>query len=108
MTKTEQKCPFCESPLKFREWSGRYDKKSRWQEALALCPNGCGKLGVRYFDGVPTCDPYQVRSAAKKTKSCSARTEPDRYFEIVALWGSFQSFVDNVNILPCNTQQYKQ
>ena len=104
MNKTVQKCPHCISPLKFRGWSNRKPLKS---EALAECPNGCGKFGLRYFDGRPTSAPYQVRGRARKTKSCSARTEPERYAAIVALWGGFQAFVDNVNILPCVTQQYK-
>ena len=100
-------CPKCNTPLKFRKWSNRYPINFRWREALAECSNGCGKFGVRFFNKHPTCDPYQVRESAKKTKSCSARTDPERYAEIIALWGSFQAFVDNVSILPCNTQQYK-
>jgi len=107
MTKTVQICPKCGNLLEFRAWSKRYSANSPYREALAKCQNGCGKFGIRYFNGNPVCDPYQVRNAPKKTKSCSARTEPERYAAIVALWGSFQAFVDNVSILPCITQQYK-
>lgn len=108
MTQKEQiPCPKCETPLKFRAWSNRYPKASRWREALAMCENGCGKWAVRYFDGQRTCEPYQVRAKARKTKTCTARTDPQRYAAIIALWGSFQNFVDQVNVLPCITQQYK-
>lgn len=108
MVKRVVLCPQCKNPLKFRGWSKRYPKRSRWQEALAFCPAGCGKFAQRYFDGEPTCEPYQVRAKGRKTRQCSAKTDPDRYAAIVALWGSFQNFVDQVNILPGVTQQYKQ
>lgn len=100
-------CPNCKTALTFREWSRRYAKGSRWREALALCESGCGKWAVRYFDGARTCEPYQVRAKGRKTKTCTARTNPERYAAIIALWGSFQAFVDQVNVLPCVTQQYK-
>ena len=77
------------------------------REALADCPAECGKFAQRYFNGEPTSEPYQIRARARKTKQCSAKAEPERYAAIIALWGSFQSFVDNVNILPGITQQYK-
>ncbi len=107
MSKRIVPCPKCQIPLRFRTWSKRYEKASRWREALADCPNGCGKYAQRYFDGEPTSEPYQVRAKATKTAHCSAKAKPERKAAIIALWGSFQNFVDNVNILPGVTQQYK-
>jgi hypothetical protein len=98
MNKTVQLCQICGQPLKFRDWSKRYPKKCRDAEALAECPSGCGKFQVRYFDGVPTSEPYQVRTKAIKTKSVSARIEQSRYDEIIARYGSFQKFVDSADL----------
>jgi hypothetical protein len=106
MNKTNQFCK-CGKPLVFRGWSNRYERNSKWQEALASCE--CGeKWQLRYFNGHPTTEPYQVSRKSMKTKSCSARTSKERFAAIVALWGSFQDFVDNVNVLPCNTMQSKR
>ena len=87
-----------------RGWSKRYPTTSRWREALADCVT-CGKFAVLYFDGVATCEPYQVRGKARKTKTRTARIEPSRDAAIIALFGSFQNFVDTANITMCNTQQ---
>lgn len=94
MKKTIQICPKCKAPLKFRDWSKRYERTSPWQEALADCQNGCGKYGLRYFEGKPTCEPYQVKPAAKKTIRGSYKLQPNRVAAIVALYGSVQNYLD--------------
>lgn len=104
--KAVQACPHCSTPLEFRQWSERYPKGLRWREALAKCPNGCGKFGVRYFDGRPTCKPYQVKKPARKTSRGSWRLQPDRAAAITALYGSVQEFLDN-SPLVCMSLQYK-
>lgn len=95
MDKTLQPCPLCESPLKFRRWGNRFPKGYIWREALADCERGCGKFGIRYFDGKPTCEPYQVKPAARKTSRGSWKLPPDRVAAIVALYGSVQKYLDN-------------
>ena len=106
MNKSPQYCPKCSHPLSFRKWSNRYPVRSRWREALADCNNGCGKFGLRYFDGKPTCDPYQIRTAAKKTRRGSWKLEPDREKAIIEIWGTVQAYLDNGNLLR-HTEQYK-
>lgn len=99
-------CPKCSEPLSFREWSRRYSKVSRWREALAICKNGCGKFGVRFFDGNATCLPYQVKGPAQKTERGSWRLAPERVAAIVALHGSVQQFLDS-SPLVCMSLQDK-
>ena len=93
-------CQICNAPLKFRRWSKRHG------EAPADCPNGHGKWQVRYDGKRQQSEPYQVRLRAQKPVTKSARMSEERIAEIEAIFGSFQEFVDNVNLL-CNTQQYK-
>ena len=93
-------CQICNAPLKFRRWSRRQG------EALADCPNGCGKWQVRYNGKQQQSEPYQVRLRAQKTVTKSARMSKERIAEIESIFGSFQKFVDNVNLL-CITRQYK-
>ena len=94
MMGTAPVCGVCGSALKFRRWSRRYAKESRLREALADCPAGCGKWGLRYFDGKPTCDPYQVRAKGDKVARGSYRLRAARLDEIVQAWGSVQEFLD--------------
>ena len=93
-------CQICNAPLKFRRWSKRHG------EALADCPNGCGKWQVRYEGNRQQSEPYQVRRKAQKTVTKSARMSKERIAEIESIFGSLQKFVDNVNLL-CITRQYK-
>ena len=93
-------CQICNTPLKFRRWSKRHG------EALADCPNGCGKWQVRYNGKQQQSEPYQVRHKAGKPVTKSARMSEERIAEIEAVFGSFQGFVDNVSLL-CITRQHK-
>ena len=61
---------------------------------------------IRYYQGKPTSEPYQVRQAAKKTRSGSYRTYPEREAAIIALWGSVQHFIDSAPLV-CITRQDK-
>ena len=99
----KQYCPKCETPLVFRHWSGRLPAKS---EALAECPGGCGKFGVRYFQGAPTSEPYQKRKKEKQERG-SYRINKSRKSAIVAVWGSIQNYLDHSVIQVGMTQQYK-
>lgn len=95
MSKPVLPCPNCGTPLVFREWSKRWGKQSLWREALADCKTpGCGKWAVRYFDGKQTCEPYQVKPPAKKTKRGSWKLEPCREAAIIAVYGSVQIYLD--------------
>lgn len=106
MGNSSQFCPHCGSALLFRQWSNRYPKGSRWREALAKCPKGCGKFGIRYFDGRPTSEPYQVKKPAQKTERGSWRLSPERVAAIVAIHGSIQEFLDR-SPLVCMSLQDK-
>lgn len=98
-------CPKCDQPLKFRAWSNRYGKLAPWREALADCETkGCGKWAVRYFNGRRTCDPYQVKPPAQKTKRGSWRLSPDQEAAIITLHGSVQSALDYLGKV-CMSQQ---
>ncbi len=106
MEKTVQTCPRCSQPLNFREWSGRYEKGYIWQEALADCPQGCGKFGLRYFGGKPHSEVYQVSKPAEKTVSGSYRLKPEHKDAICAVYGSVQSALDSLGQV-CITEQSK-
>mgnify|MGYP001491093346 CR=1 FL=1 len=106
MRKTTQLCPKCHKPLIFRDWSKRYPKGSRYREALADCHYGCGKFGLRFFDGVPTCEPYQVKPPAKKTETGSYKLTKERKAAICALYGSPQRLLDTIPLVGI-TVQYK-
>lgn len=93
----------CGAPLVFRRWSRRLPAKS---EALAECPQGCGMWQIRYYEGKPTSEPYQVRVREKKHAG-SYRLSSSRKAAIVALWGSVQKFLDYAPVQPRITQQYK-
>ena len=81
------------------------ETSKRHGEALADCPNGCGKWQVRYDGKRQQSDPYQVRSKASKPVTKSARMSQEGIAAIEAMFGSFQAFVDNVSLL-CITRQY--
>lgn len=106
MEKTVQTCPRCSQPLSFREWSNRYEKGYIWQEALADCQYGCGKFGLRYFDGKPHSEVYQVKGPAQKTAHGSYRLNPEYKDAICAMYGSVQSALDSLGQV-CITQQSK-
>ena len=95
-------CPKCRAPLRFRRWSNRLPVKS---EALAECKDH-GYFQIRYWDGVPTSEPYQVKMKSQKTKRGSHRLNENREAAIVALWGSVQNFLDK-SPLVCMPVQYK-
>lgn len=97
-------CPKCNNFLKFREWSDRLPPKS---EALAECLHGHGFWQIRYFQGQPTSEPYQVRKPAEKTVHGGYRIKPARAAAIVAAFGSVQEYLDYGPLfsLPCITQQ---
>lgn len=97
-------CPDCNQPLKFSRWSKRLPAKS---EALAICPAGCGKFQVRYFQGQPTSEPYQVRRTQKPCRG-SYRITAKRRAAIVAVWGSVQNFLDYAPVVLISmSKQYK-
>jgi hypothetical protein len=106
MKKTSQLCPKCQTPLSFRKWSERYPKGFIWQEALADCLSGCGKFGLRYFDGKPHSEPYQVRVVAEKTEQGSYRISKKHKAAICAIYGSVQEAIDYLGLL-CMTEQSK-
>lgn len=84
-------CEKCGGILKFREWSDRLPKQS---EALAVC-DGCGQLWqIRYYKGVRTSDPYQVRQPGQKLERGSYRVKRGRKAAIEAMYGSVQFFID--------------
>lgn len=93
-------CQICNAPLKFRRWSKRKG------EALADCPNGCGKWQVRYDGKRQQSEPYQVRRRANKPVTKSARMSEERIAAIEAIFGSFQNFVDSASLFSI-TQRYK-
>lgn len=96
-------CNKCGCDLIFRRWSNRRPVKT---EALAVC-SVCGELWqIRYFDGKPTSDPYQVKSKSEKTKRGSWRLSPEREAAIVAMYGSVQRYLDQ-SPLVCMSLQYK-
>jgi hypothetical protein len=76
--------------LQFLRWSRRYPPKS---EALAICPEGCGRFQIRYWQGQPTSEPYQIRKVEKPCRG-SYRLSRERKAEIVAQWGSVQNYLD--------------
>lgn len=95
-------CPKCQCPLKFRRWSNRLPVRS---EALAVC-SGCGELWqLRYFEGKPTSEPYQVKTKAEKTQRGSWRSTPEREAAIVSMYGSLQNFIDTAPLV-CMSLQY--
>lgn len=96
-------CGLCGAPLKFRCWSKRLP---RFSEALADCPNGCGCWQVRYWNGRPSSDPYQVKPRARKPKRGSWRLSEDRFAAIKAVYGSVQAFLDNAPLV-CMSLQVK-
>jgi len=107
MKKTSQPCPKCHNPMSFRRWSNRYPKGYIWQEALADCPSGCGKFGLRYFDGKPHSEVYQVKKPAEKTARGSYRLRQDYNDAICEVYGSVQAALDKLGQV-CMTEQYKQ
>lgn len=89
-------CNKCGHGLTFRKWSNRKPHKS---EALALCEN-CGELWqIRYWKGIPTSDPYQVKPRSLKTVSINGRTSPQRKASIIAIYGSVQKFIDEAPLV---------
>ena len=102
-TRTDKPKCKCGSTLCFRNWSNRHPAKS---EALAECP-ACGeKWQIRYWNGRPTSEPYQVKSKAEKTERGSWRMSAKRRAAIVAIYGSIQSFLDNAPLV-CMSLQVK-
>lgn len=100
---TKPVCPKCKGLLIFRRWSERKPAKS---EALAVCGK-CGELWqIRFFNGVPTSEPYQVKLPAQKTRRGSWRLAPEREAAIIAIYGSVQNFLDS-HPLVCMSLQYK-
>ena len=90
--------PYCKcgNALNFREWSKRLPPKS---EALADCP-ACGeKWQIRYWNGLPTSEPYQVKSRARKTERGSWRLSEQRKAAITAIYGGVQEFLDNAPLV---------
>lgn len=85
----------------------RYGRGSRWREALAECPRGCGMWQVRYFDGLPTSEPYQVRVKAQKAARGSWRLSNRRLAAINAVYGSVQMFLDSAPLV-CMSMQDKR
>lgn len=104
--RTVQLCPKCHCPLRFRKWSGRYPKGYIWQEALADCESGCGKFGLRYFDGKPHSRIYQVKKPAEKTCRGSYRLLPEHFKAICERYGSVQVALDKLGQV-CMTEQLK-
>jgi hypothetical protein len=96
-------CGLCGAPLKFRRWSDRLPKFS---EALADCPDGCGCWQIRYFDGKPTSEPYQIKTKAQKRKRGSWRLSDERKAAIVAIYGGVQEFLDCAPLV-CMSLQIK-
>jgi len=96
----------CGAALVFRGWSKRRPAKS---EALAECPQGCGMWQIRYYQGKPTSEPYQVRGKGQRKRAGSYRLAESRRAAIVAQWGSVQNFLDCAPVisLPCIARQYK-
>jgi hypothetical protein len=95
-------CANCGMRLAFRRWSNRLPKYS---EALADCPVCGGRWQVRYFGGVQSSEPYQVRGTARKKCAGSYRVTPERMAMIMSVWGSVQEFLDNAPVVLCNTRQ---
>lgn len=91
-------CGICAAPLKFRRWSKRQG------EALADCPRGCGKWQIRYFDGKPSSEPYQVKPKAQKLKRGSWRLSEGRAAAIAAVYGSVQAFLDDAPLVCMSLQ----
>lgn len=106
MIKQTQPCPKCHKPLIFCRWSDRYPKGYIWQEALAECLSGCGKFGLRYFNGKPHSNVYQVRKPAEKTAHGSYRLLPEYESAICEVYGSVQAALDKLGQV-CMTQQSK-
>lgn len=106
MNKTIQACPKCNNKLVFSRWSNRYPNGYIWQEALAVCPSGCGKFGLRYFDGKPNSLVYQVKKPAEKLARGSYRLLPEHFAAICEVYGSVQRALDNLGQV-CMTEQYK-
>ena len=96
-------CPTCDTPLVFRSWSHRRPAKS---EALAECPGCGGKWQIRYWQGRPTSEPYQVRQKAVKTAAVNGRTTQERKAAIIAVYGSVQKFIDTAPLV-CIALQLK-
>jgi len=94
-------CPKCHTQITFRAWSKRLPPKS---EALGDCRN-CGKVQVRFWNGKQASEPYQCRTG-DKTESMSARATEKRKAAIIAIYGSFQNFVDTVPLISI-TKLYK-
>lgn len=96
-------CPKCDTPLVFRSWSHRRPAKS---EALAECPGCGGKWQIRYWQGRPTSEPYQVRKPEKPCRG-SYRISAQRQAAIIAVWGSVQNYLDHSVVQIGMTQQFK-
>lgn len=94
-------CPKCKSPLKFRRWSDRRPAKS---EALADCTGCSEKWQIRYWNGKPSSEPYQVSAKLAKSRRGSWRLSGSREAAIIALWGSVQNYLDNSSLVSMSLQ----
>ena len=100
-TQYQPTCGTCGTQLKFVRWSKRLPAKS---EALAKCPLCGAKWQIRYWQGKPSSEPYQVKRKAQKTCRGSYKLNPEREAAIKALFGSVQNFLDTMPLVSMSLQ----